>query len=139
MSKQYFQLDPANYQTLPGLSLSAALRFTNAHIQLLSDKELYMFFEEYKRGGIVFVAHRYARLNCTKLGFYDLEKKMPRKLASTKMRPPIVSFTRPFFSSPKCILYAQLITMICLSSLPLFPPPLHTPYPMPEKPSVIAS
>jgi len=53
-------LDPANFLGIPGLSWCAALRSMPNKLQLLSDKDMYVFFESGIRGGMTFVNRHYA-------------------------------------------------------------------------------
>ena len=49
--------------TLPSFSIQAALKFTEANLDLISDPTLFLFFEKQKRGGISVVSARYAESN----------------------------------------------------------------------------
>ena len=48
-------LDPVNYFTLPSLSYDSCFKLTGAHIDLLTDIDMYQFFEKGIRGGMTFV------------------------------------------------------------------------------------
>ena len=58
-----YQLEALRYVTLPSLALQAALKWTKIELQLITDPNLYLYFESYSRGGLVFVANRYAESN----------------------------------------------------------------------------
>lgn len=47
-----YNLDPANYISLPSYSLDAMLKYTEINIQLLDNQDLYELFETNNRGGI---------------------------------------------------------------------------------------
>ena len=73
LSQKAYQLEPLHFLTLPSLSLTAALRYTKISLELLSDPNLYMFFEKYKKGGLCYIANRWARLNMP--GYPDYDEK----------------------------------------------------------------
>jgi hypothetical protein len=52
ISMKIYDLDPLYFFTLPGLSFSAALKYTKVEIELLDDIEMYQFFNSGIRGGI---------------------------------------------------------------------------------------
>ena len=47
-----YQLDPAHYYTVPGLTWDAALKFTKVKLDTLHDIEMYQFMEKGIRGEI---------------------------------------------------------------------------------------
>ena len=59
-----YELDPAHFLSLPGLTWQACLKKTNTKLELLTDYMLLMV-EEGIRGGICHSIHRYARANNT--------------------------------------------------------------------------
>ena len=46
-----YGLDPAQYFTSPGLGYDAAMKFTGVRLQLLSDPDMLLMFENATRGG----------------------------------------------------------------------------------------
>ena len=60
---QHYELDPAHYVSAPALTWDCGLKYTGAQLELLKDKNMYMFFEQAIRGGISTVTKRYARAN----------------------------------------------------------------------------
>ena len=66
-----YDLDPANYFTLPGFSWDALLKFSGQSLELLSDVDMHQFLERGKRGGISTVSHRYVKANNPHLPQYD--------------------------------------------------------------------
>ena len=70
---KYYKLDPCHYFTSPGLSWDACLKMTGVNLQLLSDVNMYQFIEKGLRGGVSYIAHRYAKANNKYLPDYDKE------------------------------------------------------------------
>ena len=66
-----YKLDPAFFYTSPGLSWQAMLKMTQVEIELLTDVEMYNFFELGIRGGICQASHRYAKANNPYLKDFD--------------------------------------------------------------------
>jgi len=67
------ELDPANFFGIPGLSWCSALRSMSRELHLLTDLEMYSFFEAGIRGGMTFVNRHYAcRDENTQLLYIDI-------------------------------------------------------------------
>jgi hypothetical protein len=65
-----FELDPANYITLPQLTFAAAFR--NTRVDLLTDVDMYNFFEDGIRGGMCFVnKHLITADDNTSIAYWD--------------------------------------------------------------------
>ena len=73
-SLEYYKLDPRHYYTVPGLSWDACLKPTKQELQLLTDYDMLMMFEQGIRGGMSFISKRYAEANNKYMKDYD-EKK----------------------------------------------------------------
>ena len=58
-----YELDPAHFLSLPGLSWQACLKKTNVELELLTDYDMLLMVEEGIRGGICHSIHRYAKAN----------------------------------------------------------------------------
>ena len=58
-----YELDPANYYTLPGLSWDALMKKSGVELELLTDIDMHLMFEKGLRGGISMVSHRYSKAN----------------------------------------------------------------------------
>ena len=58
---KHYRLDPAWFYTAPGLSWQAMLKMTGVHLELLTDSDMYSFFELGIRGGICVASLRYAK------------------------------------------------------------------------------
>ena len=49
---EHYELDPCWYYTAPGLSWDALLKHSKVELELLSDPDMLLFFEQGTRGGI---------------------------------------------------------------------------------------
>ena len=59
LSLKTYGLDPCYYYGAPGLAWDAMLKHTGVTLDLLTDQDMYMFFERGIRGGISVQSHRY--------------------------------------------------------------------------------
>ena len=76
LSLNIYGLDPCHFFTLPSLSFDALLKYTNVRLELLTDAEMYQFFEAGVRGGVASINHRYAEANNKYMGSaYDPSKE----------------------------------------------------------------
>ena len=66
-----FGVDPTQSFTAPGFFWKAMLRMTGVEIELLTDREKYVFFEKCIRGGVSVVSNRYAKANNPYMKDYD--------------------------------------------------------------------
>ncbi|XP_064620678.1 uncharacterized protein LOC135483596 [Lineus longissimus] len=66
-----YNLDPAFFFTSPGLSWQAMLKMTKVEIELITDVDMYNFFELGIRGGVCQASHRYGKANNPLLKDYD--------------------------------------------------------------------
>ena len=58
-----YGLDPMHYHTAPGLTWDAGLKYTGVTLELITDKEKYLFIEAGIRGGISVISHRHEKVN----------------------------------------------------------------------------
>ena len=63
MCVKEYELDPAQFLSLPGLAWQACLKKTNIELELLTDYDMLLMVEEGIRGGICHSIHRYAKAN----------------------------------------------------------------------------
>ena len=70
---KYYGLDPCHYLTSPGLAWDAMLKMTKIELDLITDIDMALFIEKGLRGGISYIAHRYARANNKYLPDYNPE------------------------------------------------------------------
>ena len=70
------KLDPAYFLTTPGLSWEACLKKTGVKLELLTDENMFLTYEEGIRGGICNKVHSYAETNNNKyMKNYDKNKE----------------------------------------------------------------
>ncbi|VVC45707.1 Ribonuclease H-like domain,DNA polymerase, palm domain [Cinara cedri] len=69
-----YSLDAAHYYTAPGLSFHAMMKFTGKKLDLITDYDMLLMFENGIRGGLVQAGLRHAKANNEKTPDYD-EKK----------------------------------------------------------------
>ena len=68
---KYYGLDPAHYFTSPGLAWDAMLKMTKIKLELISDIDIQLLIEKGHRGGVSYIAHRYAKANNKYLKDYN--------------------------------------------------------------------
>ena len=74
---KYYVLDPCYYFSSPGLSWDAMLKMTDViKLEKISDIDKYLFIEKGSRGGISYIAKRYAKANNKYMSNYDPEKPL---------------------------------------------------------------
>ena len=72
-----YGLDPVHYITLPSFAFDAMLKYTGVELELLTDPDMYMFFEDSMRGGISVIGCRRGDANNKDVPeTYDQRKKM---------------------------------------------------------------
>ena len=71
---QFYRLDPYHYFSSPGLSWDAMLKMTGVKLEKISDIDKYLFIEKGLRGGISYIAKRYAKANNKYMNDYDTKK-----------------------------------------------------------------
>ena len=64
-------LDPCLYFSSPGLSWDAMLKMTGVKLEKIFDIDMYLFIEKGLRGGISYIAKRYAKANNKYMKDYD--------------------------------------------------------------------
>ena len=63
MCLKEYELDPAHFLSLPGLTWQVCLKKTNIELELLTDYDMLLMAEKGIRGGICHSIHRYAKAN----------------------------------------------------------------------------
>ena len=72
----YYGLDPCHYFSSPGLRWDAMLKMTGVKLEKISVIDKYLFIEKGLRGGISYIAKRYAKANNKYMNDYDPEKSL---------------------------------------------------------------
>ena len=72
---KYYKLDCCHYFSAPGLSWDAMLKMTGVKLENISDIDQYLFIEKGTRGGISYIAKRYAKANNKYMSDYDSNKQ----------------------------------------------------------------
>ena len=63
MCLKFFKLDPCHYFSSPGLSWDVMLKMTGVKLEKISNIVMYLLIENRLRGGISYIAKRYAKVN----------------------------------------------------------------------------
>ena len=71
---KHYKLDPCHYYTAPGLPWDACLKVTKQEVQLLTDYDMLMMFEQGIRGGMTHISKRYAEANKKYMKNFDETK-----------------------------------------------------------------
>ena len=72
---KYYKLDPCHYFSAPGLSWDAMLKMTGIKLEKISYIDQYLFIEKGLRGGVSYIAKRYAKTNNKYMCNYDSNKQ----------------------------------------------------------------
>ena len=72
---KYYELDPCHYFSFPGLSWDAMLKMNDMKLEKISDINKYLFIEKGLRGGISYIAKRYAKADSKYINNYDSKKQ----------------------------------------------------------------
>ena len=70
-----YELDPANFLSIPGLTRQVCLKKTNVKLKLLTRYDMLLVVEEEIRGGICHAIHRHAKSNNKYMKNYDKNKE----------------------------------------------------------------
>ena len=66
-----YELCPSYYSNAPALSCDAMLNMSKVELELISDADMYLFFEKDMRGGVSYVSKRGCQANNKYLKSYD--------------------------------------------------------------------
>ena len=72
---KYYGHAPCHYFCSPGLSWDTMLKMTGVKLEKISDIDKYLFIEKGLRGGISYIAKRYAKANNKYMNDYDPKKQ----------------------------------------------------------------
>ena len=70
-----YELDPAHYVSAPGLSWDAFLKRSEKEIELVSDMDMFQFFERGMRRGTSYIAHRHSAANNKYMDKYNEDEE----------------------------------------------------------------
>ena len=70
-----YKLDPAHFLSAPGQAWQACLKKTEVELELLTDNDMLIMFEEGTRGGMCQATYRYAKANNKYMKNYDKNKE----------------------------------------------------------------
>ena len=68
---EIYELDPAHFLSVPGLARQACLKKTQVKLELLTDNDMLLMFEEGIRGRMCQATHRYAKANNKYINNHD--------------------------------------------------------------------
>ena len=71
---KFYGFDPCHYFSSPGLSWDAMLKMTGMRLEKIVDIDMYLFIEKGLRGGISYIAMRYAKTSNKYMKDYDPTK-----------------------------------------------------------------
>ena len=71
---QQHHLDPLHFITLPSLAWASALKYAGAKLDLITDSDMHLMFENNMRGEIATISQRYAQANNPLVEGYDPSK-----------------------------------------------------------------
>ena len=71
---KFYGLDPCYYFNSSGLSWDAFLKMTVVRLEKILNIDMYLFIEKGLRGGIFYIANRYAKANNKYMEDYDPTK-----------------------------------------------------------------
>ena len=72
---EIYELDPAHFLSAPGLAWQACLKKAQVELELLTDNDMLLMFEERIRGGMCQATHRYANANSKYMNNHDKNKE----------------------------------------------------------------
>ena len=72
---KFYEVDPCHYFSSPKVSWDAMLKMTGIKLEKRSDIDKYLFIEKGLRGGMFYIAKRYAKANNKYMNDYDPKKQ----------------------------------------------------------------
>ena len=145
-SLDYYGLDPAKYLTAPSLSYDAMLKFTKVELELITELDMYNFFEKGIRGGMTNVVQRHAEVkednehivyyDCNNLYGFAMIQALPLKHFAWVSPEDYQSFDINKIADDSKVGYILEVTLEYPSHLH----DLHNMFPLaPEKLSIVLS
>ena len=68
---EIYEFDPAHFLSAPGLAWQACLKKTQVELELLTDNDMFLMFEEGIQGRMCQATHRYAKANNKYMNNHD--------------------------------------------------------------------
>ena len=72
---EIYELDPAHFLSAPGLAWQACLKKTEVELEVLTDNDMLIMFEEGIRGGMSQATYRYAKANNKYMKHHEKNKE----------------------------------------------------------------
>ena len=72
---KFYGLGPCHYFSSPGLCWDAMLKMTGVKLERISVIDKYLFIEKELKGGVSYIAKRYAKANNKSMKDYDRKKQ----------------------------------------------------------------
>ena len=70
-----YRLCSSHYLSAPAISWNAMVNMAKTNLELVSDPDMYVFFEEGMTGGVSYISNRYSKANNNYLKSYDPKQK----------------------------------------------------------------
>ena len=74
-SLKNYGLCPSHYLSPPALSSDAVLNMTKVELELITDPDMYVFFEKGMKGGVSYISNIYSKANDKYLKSYDQKQE----------------------------------------------------------------
>ena len=74
-SLKNYRLCPSHYLRAPALSWDVMFNMTKIKLDLISDSDMYIFFEKGMRGGVSYISNRYSKAKNKYLKSHDPKQK----------------------------------------------------------------
>ena len=75
ISLKHYRFCASPYLSAPGLTWDAMLKMAKIKLELITDPDMYIFFEKGTRGGISYISNRYSKPNNKYLKSYEPKQK----------------------------------------------------------------
>ena len=74
-SLRNYGLCPSHYLSAPALSWDAMLNMTKVELELITDPDMYIFFEKGMSGKVSYISNRYSKANKTRIKTYYILRR----------------------------------------------------------------
>ena len=108
-----YSLDPVHYFTSPSLTMDAALRKTRVEIELLTDIDMYHFFQKGIRGGLSYICKRSSEASeHVQLKYYDSVNLYGKSMMHYAMPIGEYEWISDWFPPPETIVGEDVVEFI---------------------------